>query len=503
MSRRAQAVAAGIVLVGIAVRLPAVSDPYSTFHPTRQYRDAVVARDLSYRLWGAPSPEVGEAATFALVDFGPKEPPILESAAAVLRVDEPGGWWRARLLVVAGYLAGVAFLAHRIRRLLGDAAGIASLAVGVLLPYLVHATSSFQPDPIVAGLMCAAFGLLLAGGRDGLDGRAHLAVGLLGGLAAVMKPTALPVVLLPYLWVNRRALRSGRVLGVTLLLAGPAVLWTLSNLVFADTLDSHATNSIVPELLLEGDFWSGWLARLDDVYGLTVLLLAAAGIALAPRAAREVALAGTLGYVAVGLTFTHHMATHDYYHLILMPVVMIGAAGLAVGLPSRVPSIRPRVLGAAGLVLVASFAAGSIGAADDHLDSGADRTATVAGAYTYLTDGEAVTFSRDDGLGLEYLTWSGVFIWPTTADIEFQARGGTDLLTGEAYLERLRDLGVRWFVATVPEDAALVPDVLEVLDGHPVEVCSPDGVVVDVHEEVDGDEVRACLESLDLEPVEG
>jgi hypothetical protein len=394
-------------------------------------------------------------------------------------------------------------LARRVRSLLGTVAGTASLAVGVLLPYLVHATASFQPDPLVTALLCAAFAVLLGRAEDDLDGRAHLAVGLLGGLASVMKPTALPVVLLPYLWIHRRVILTGRVFGVAAMIAGPAVVWTFSNLVLADTLDSHASNSIVPELLLEGGFWSGWLRRVDDVFGLAVVLLALVGVALAPPLVRRVAVAGLLGYVSVGVTFTHHMATHDYYHLILMPVVMVGVGSLAAALPSRLPAVRPAMLGWGGALLAAAFALGSVGAVDDHLASGADRTAAVAYPYTHLTDGEAVTFSRDDGLGLEYLTWSGVLVWPTAADIAFQSRGGTDLLTGDALLESLRDGGVRWFIATVPGDMALVPDLLDVLAGLPVEQCTPDAIVVDVTGEAAGDPVRGCLSTLGIEPGAG
>jgi hypothetical protein len=488
-----------VVLVGLAVRVPAVADPYSSFHPSRQYRDAVVARDLTYRLWGAPSAEVEEAAGFALVDFGPKEPPGLESVAAVLRVAEPGDWWRARLVVVFGFLAGVVFLAGRMRRVLGTPAAIGALGVGVLLPYLVHATSSFQPDPIVAGLLCACFGLLLGLDEGDLRRRTHLAVGVLGGVAAVMKPTALPVILLPYLFLHRRQLRSGHVVAAVALLSVPAVAWTLANLVFADTLDSHAANSIVPSLLRERTFWSGWSNRVDDVYTLPVVLLALLGAFLGPRLVRDLTLAGGLGYVLVGLTFTHHMATHDYYHLILVPVVMLGIGGLVAGLPSRVPSVRPALLAGAGVVLLGAFAVGSVRAVDTHLDSGADRTAEVAAPFVAGTDGESVSFSRDDGMALEYLTKSSIYVWPTAADLAFRARSGEELDAGEALLQQHRDLGVRWFVLTVPEDAARVPELVELLAPFEVAACTPDGIVVDLDAATGDHAVRACLDDLGLD----
>jgi hypothetical protein len=314
-----------------------------------------------------------------------------------------------------------------------------------------------------------------------------------------MKPTALPVILLPYLYLHRRQLRSGRVLAVAALLSVPAMAWTLANLVFADTLDSHAANSIVPSLLRERTFWSGWSGRVDDVYTLPVVLLALLGAVLGPRLVRDLTLAGGLGYVLVGLTFTHHMATHDYYHLILMPVVMLGIGGLVAGLPSRLPSVRPVVLAGLGVALLVTFAVGSVRAVDTHLDSGADRTAEVAAPYVALTDGEAVSFSRDDGMALEYLTKSSVYVWPTAADLEFRARSGEEQLSGEALLEQHRDLGVRWFVLTVPEDAARVPELVELLAPFEVEVCTADGILVDLDVATGDDAVRDCLDDLGLD----
>ena len=134
----------------------------------------------------------------------------------------------------------------------------------------------------------------------------------------------------------------------------------------------------------------------------------------------------------------------------------------------------------------------------DYTASGADRTAAVADPFIGQTNQEAVTFTRDDGLGLEYLTWSGVEAWPTAADLAFQARSG-DVVGGEELLDDLRDEGVRWFVYSVPFDASQVVYLVDLLDPFAVAACSPDAIVVDLTDEPGGTNLRTCLEDeLDL-----
>jgi hypothetical protein len=274
--------------------------------------------------------------------------------------------------------------------------------------------------------------------------------------------------------------------------------WTASTLVFGDSLDSHASNSIVPELLVELDFWHGWWDMLLAVVPVSVLVVSVGAAIVAGGQVRALVLAGLAGYALVGLTFTHHMSTHDYYHLIVLPMVVVGAAAAAVELPARLRSLRPRVLAIGGVAMAALFTVSGVKMGIDYTASGADRTAAVADPFIGQTNQEAVTFTRDDGLGLEYLTWSGVEAWPTAADLAFQARSG-DVAGGEELLDQMRADGVRWFVYSVPFDASQVVYLVDLLDPFAVAACTDDAIVVDLTDERGGANLRACLEDeLDL-----
>ena len=422
--------AAAILVVGVGVRLPGLGEPYSRFHPARQYRDALVARDLSYAIWGAPSDDAQRLSDAAVEEWGPIEPPILESVAAVADVAEPDDLWRGRVLTVAGFLAGVTYLAWALRRVLGDGPALVALGAGVLLPYGTLASPSFQPDPLLAGTLCAAFGVLVGAEAAPLRRRGHVALGALGGLAGLLKLTAVPVLLFPYLWVHRRRWRSADVLLGSALVVGPGLVWWLGGIAFGDALDSQTEGRFLPELLVQGRFWRDWAEMVQGVFGWWVLAVVAVALAAGRPALRRVLAPALVGYLAAGVALPYLITTHDYYQLVLIPVVVVAVGATAEVAVERLRSIRPVVLAAAAVIFGAYLALDGWDMSRAHTDSGADRSAAVAEPYIGLTIDESLAFTIDDAIGLEYLTRSRVEAWPTRADQRLADLSGTDLLVG-------------------------------------------------------------------------
>ena len=492
--RRFWLVAALILLVGLGLRVPAILEPNSNFHPTRQYRDAIIARHLTYQLWGAPDPEAARLAKASVDEWSAIEPPIVEGVAAVLHVASPGEWWRIRLFCVAGWFAGALVLARAMRGLFGDVPALAGLTLSVLLPYSLMASTSFQPEPLLIGAMLAATGLLLAAGDTGLSRRGHVGFGLAAGLAGLLKLTALPVLLLPYLWIHRRSWRRRQVLVGAALAVVPAVAWLAAGLVFGDFLETQTESRIVPALLGRSSYWTGWFRMFDAVTPLWIVALAGFGVAVGPPRVRQVVVPSLLGYLAVGLSFTHLISTHDYYSLIAVPAVVVGAASFVGWLTSRPEAVRPRILAAMGAGVVAVLVILGVLLLRDSLPSSAERSAEVAEPFVGRTLDEGVVFSTDYATSLEYLTRSRLTAWPLGADLSLAAAAGKEIEAGPDLLDELRDEGTSVFVVTVPDAMPLVPEVVEMLEPYLLVACDPDGAVVDLEQPGDGRTVLDCAD---------
>jgi hypothetical protein len=110
----------------------------------------------------------------------------------------------------------------------------------------------------------------------------------------------------------------------------PTVLYYLYGTFLAGFLRGQASQKVVPQLLLEMSFWEGWLLTVSEVLGYVALLGALFGILLLRKGLPRALMIGLWGgYVLFGLTFTSHVATHDYYSLQLIPVVALSLGPLA------------------------------------------------------------------------------------------------------------------------------------------------------------------------------
>src|SRR5260221_6804672 len=71
-----------IVVAGFLLRLPGLGDPPLDFHPTRQYRAAIIARGYSVDLLAGLEPAARQTAEAAAVAQAPIQPPVMERLAS-------------------------------------------------------------------------------------------------------------------------------------------------------------------------------------------------------------------------------------------------------------------------------------------------------------------------------------------------------------------------------------------------------------------------------------
>lgn len=323
---RPSLVLALLLVVGAGLRLVWFDVPPFDFHPTRQYRSALIARAQSDAAL-APLPVQARANAAAMgTALGEIEPLVIEPLAAHLydlaghedlrlpRAVSVIGWLLAA--VATGWIVLLAGLPHRW-------AG-AAIALTLLLPYGIDASRAFMPDPWMTGLTMAALAVVLRAHQSPSPGWLLLRL-VLAGAAIYVKPMAVFFVAPALLLFD--VLRVGIVRGVvfaggSLALAAAPAAWHYVQLFAAG--DSIGERRFFPELWTRLSFWQGWAVMAARVVGPLALVAWALGTFTARGVLRPLLLSLALGYVALGLTFSHHISTHDYYSLPLLPLAAIG-----------------------------------------------------------------------------------------------------------------------------------------------------------------------------------
>jgi hypothetical protein len=351
-----------VALAGV-MRVPHLDEPPLDFHPTRQYRAAIIARGLALPSLTHFTPAEREAARLAAGSEPPLEPPLLEYAAAwIYRLSGEEHLAFARALSVLAWLAVLAAVGAIGSRWFAGPGTVAAVAVAGFLPYTFPASQAFQPDALMTALIVVTLALLVA--YDDTQRRRTVAWLTLAASAALfVKPFAILYIAPPALvlaWARRRW--SGALAAAVwlLLVAVPAGGWYVH--VMRTAPGALLDDRFFPGLLLRGAFWSGWSAMIARVVTWPVALLALAGIAAAPSRPRLVLGSVLAGYLASGFLVTHHISTHDYYSLPFVPVAALGV-GAAVDALERALGRAARAgaaiaaLGAAVLVVLLGTAA--------------------------------------------------------------------------------------------------------------------------------------------------
>jgi len=342
-------VALAITACGLGLRFTYLDVPPLDFHATRQYRSALIARAWSGTALQALEPSQRETAVI-MGSMEAIEPPVMERLAVVAYALAGREDLRLpRLLSIVAWTLASMSAAWLV--VLSGAPGWASLvtlALVWLLPYGIDASRAFMPDPLMVGLLMLSLALLQR--PPSVPGRLLLIAAL--GAASYVKPMAglMAAPAIVFVDVSRLRGRGVMLAGGTLALAAVPTLAYYATLMAAS--DSILVNRFYPQLWAQPSFWLDWLTvMIDRVIGLQALLVGLAGVIVSPGATRPLLAGAWLGYVLMGLVFPHHIHTHDYYSLPLIPLV---AASVGAGLPALLSGVgisgRHRPVVAAGVV---------------------------------------------------------------------------------------------------------------------------------------------------------
>lgn len=340
--------------LGAWLRFSDLSAPLLDFHPTRQLFSAIKARGLYYQTLPDVPAWQKDLASRQYSGEATIEPPLLEHLAAAFyaRFGEQTGFPRAVSAVF--WLLAAVFLGLLSKNLTDSPpAALVSSAFFLFLPYAVTASRAFQPDPLMILLILVFWWSLEIWSRQALDSRSAwgwtILAGLSGGLAIFVKfpaaffivggalgaifarPGLLRALRLPQTWVMA-------VLGIL-----PPAAYLYDGLYLNGFLGQQFGGRFYPELWSSPYFYLRWFLTLSNVLNVFWLALAGLGWLLWAAKPARTFLAGLwLAYLAYGFTFAHHISSHDYYSLPLIPIAALSLAPLAAeSLPFFAKKLQP------------------------------------------------------------------------------------------------------------------------------------------------------------------
>ena len=413
-------------LFAFFLRLTDLNDPPLDFNPVRQLRSAIIARGIYYAGLSDVDPQMQKTA----VNFGESlplyEPPLLENITA-LGYRLAGGETIAvpRILNTLFWLMGGVALFLLGKRMASEWAILPGLAFYLFLPFSVYASRSFQPEAwMVMWIVLTVYAFHRWAHAP--SWKWAILAGVFGGMVALVKIVAAffigPLAVAAILWQPgktpaqnfKTALRNPQVWAMGLLMILPSALYYLvaipqssAEYVNAWTIFAEWTTIFSPS------FYIRWMIFLENNFGLTLVFLGLLGAFLARPFDRALLLALWLGYFLHGVYFTRQTPTHDYYHIMLMPLVALSLAPLAQLLVEHLQKQSWWVKTASVLILLlTSFYGGWIARSVLIGQSYTDIPAYWQEVSAALPPGKAVGYTQDFSLPMMYYGWRRIFLLP-------------------------------------------------------------------------------------------
>jgi 4-amino-4-deoxy-L-arabinose transferase-like glycosyltransferase len=244
----------------------------------------------------------------------------------VLTLEEWG-----RLISIFASLFGSFVLFQLVNKYSGSKAGLAAAFFYTFLPYNIFYSRTILPDPSMAA---AAIGAVYFFSEwvdsHGKDIKCFLISLLLLTLAILLKPYALfyglPFIVLIYQEFGLKALKNLKLWAYVLVALTPFVLWRLWMQQFPEGIPSNAWLLNGNGIRFRPSFfrWIGYerLTKLISGYG-GVILLGVGGLQILKEKRRLFYLSLVVSSLAYLLVFATGNVQHDYYQIVIMPVVAV------------------------------------------------------------------------------------------------------------------------------------------------------------------------------------
>jgi 4-amino-4-deoxy-L-arabinose transferase-like glycosyltransferase len=465
-----------LFLIGFAIRLYWLNTPPLDFHPTRQYHSALIARSYYYEMQKDIPDWQRQVAALSAQREPSLEPPILETLSAFgYRIAGGEYLWIPRLLSIAFWLIGGVFLYSLALKMSSFVGSIVALAFYLLLPFGVQASTSFQPEPMMIMFVIIAVYLIVVYAESQSTQNLIMSA-VFSALAILVKPNSLFFVYGAYISImiyqkgDWRALLSKKSTVFFLISLLPALLFYGYGIFIAGYMRWKLQTSFVPQLLLQFDFWDGWLKRVRSVMGFTAVLGGVLGVLMFRNGWQKILLIGLwISYFVFVFAFTYHIHTHDYYHLPLILIVALswcsGATLLFHHINSQSKERRWQFLLYSTLLVAVILSTGTSIQAKRKSPSfeGHIQTAIAIGELVKHST-QTLVLDEFDGKSLMYYgEFSGIY-WPHGYDIRDAKLWNEPEMTAKERFDQLNiDNALHYFVITDLSELTTQPELNDFL----------------------------------------
>ncbi|HIJ70382.1 MAG TPA: hypothetical protein HPP87_03360 [Planctomycetes bacterium] len=352
-------------IAAAAVRLYNINAAKLYFSPTRQYYSFCIAKGFYCQSAEDVSPQNRRIAAVNKEALDDKEPPVTEYLVArIWSIFKGPNHWAPSLLCSLFWLVGGTFVFLIVKKYTTAVPAAVATAFYLLCPFGVLISRSFQPEALMVMMFLGAV-YTIFNYYEKQSLRRLFVTGLVSGLAVLVKVSIIFSVwaafIAPGICKNgfRRTIFSRRHLAFVILGIGPAFSYYSYLAVFTDEVRMVAESVFAPRLLWDWFFWTGWFNQLGSVVGFIPLTAAVFGIFFVrDKTVKSILTALAVGYLAYALIFTYTTATHDYYQVQLIPVVVLAVSPVLAFFLDHIRlkgSRCHRLTLAAGLLLVVAF----------------------------------------------------------------------------------------------------------------------------------------------------
>jgi hypothetical protein len=231
-------------------------------------------------------------------------------------------------------------------------------------------------------------------------------------------------------------------------------------------------------LLIEPSFYVRWLNMVQNLMGLTALLLALVGVVISSPRNRLLLLSLWAGYGLYGLFLPYQMYSHTYYHLQLVPIIALSLAPVGQLIFERVSRERKvwqfLLAGVAlvGLIFPAWLSIAEMKREDHRLEP-----AYWQEIASFLpTDGKIIGLTQDYGYRLSYYGWRKVQLWPNRGERQLSELRGNSKAFEELFARRTE--GKSYFLVTSLGQLNDQPDLKQHLTEHYPVLAQGDGYLI-------------------------
>lgn len=480
--------------LGLGIRLYDLFDAPLDFHPTRQMHSVLIARGIYYEQRNDVPAWQREMAVAQWKSEPHPEPQFLERLTAITyRLLGREVLWIARLYSILFWVAGGAALYLLARKITGTDGALVALIYYLFLPYGAIASRSFQPDPLMVGLILFTLLAILRWREKPTWGRTLLA-GLLGGLAIYIKTvaaffvagawigllfTSFPV---REIFANRKVWVAG---ALSLL---PYALFFVYGMFIQGFLGGEFGMRFFPQLWKDPVFFLQWNSELSSVVGFEWFLVALVCTLLVGGKTRGLLLGLWVGYFFYGMTFAYHISTHDYYQLPLIPLVALGLGAGAQAVFRRFQARRALQIALVGGVLLffVVLKAWDVRVSLKRVDYANEIIFWQNLGEKLGQDAAVVGLLQDSGARLAYWGWVEAEDWFSTGDFNVRELAGNEIDSASLFAQKTE--GKDYFVVTILQELARQPDLQNRLSAYAVHEQTGDYVIYDLNKPVQSED---------------